>query len=111
MDQHNMTTPPSPEAVEAAMKWANGLPLVNSGTFHLRSFVECIPGRGLNHHALRILAAEVERLRGENESLARIADAIETAARARIAELERALTELSKLCTSMEEAKIIRAVL
>jgi hypothetical protein len=61
-----MTTPtPTPEAVEAAMKWSTGGPL----PYHKsKAIIEAFheprpPGRSLSWFAGRILAAEVERLR------------------------------------------------
>jgi hypothetical protein len=66
-----MTTPtPSPEAVEGAMKYALEDPTTPDGSnaWHvfIKSTLDYVPWHiPTSHCAARILAAEVERLRGE----------------------------------------------
>lgn len=55
--------PPSREAVEAAMRMANSLPLSWEDTKHITAHFPNRPGRKLQWHGVRILAAEVQRLR------------------------------------------------
>lgn len=59
--------PPSREAVEAAMRMANSLPLSWEDTKHITAHFPNRPGRKLQWHGVRILAAEVQRLRAEVE--------------------------------------------
>jgi hypothetical protein len=60
-----MTPPPSPEAVEAAMKFAKDIPMTQSEARAL-----CPDNLDEPYSAANtILAAEVERLRGEVERL------------------------------------------